>query len=46
MIQPLETEKVTAILVENGQHVKAGDVLIRMDPGDARAEEADAQSYL
>ncbi|WP_294541809.1 HlyD family type I secretion periplasmic adaptor subunit [uncultured Rhodoblastus sp.] len=44
VIQPLEAGKVAAIRVENGQQVKAGDVLIEMDAGDARAEEADAQA--
>ena len=44
VIQPLETGKVAAIHVENGQHVKAGDVLIEMEHGDAQAEEADAQA--
>jgi hemolysin D len=44
VIQPLETGKVAAIRVENGQHVKAGDVLIEMEHGDAQAEEADAQA--
>ena len=39
VIQPLETGKVAAIRVENGRHVKAGDLLIEMDMGDARAEE-------
>jgi hemolysin D len=43
-IQPLEAGKVAAIRVQNGQHVKAGDVLIEMDAGDARAEEADAKA--
>ncbi len=36
-IQPLETGKVAAIHVQNGQRVKAGDVLIEMDPGDAQS---------
>ena len=44
VVQPLETGKVAAIHVENGQHIKAGDVLIEMEHGDARAEEADAQA--
>ncbi len=44
VIQPLETGKVAAIHVENGQHVRAGDLLIEMDAGDARAEEANAQA--
>ena len=43
-IQPLEAGKVAAIAVQNGQHVKAGEVLISMDSGDAKAEEADAKS--
>ncbi len=38
-IQPLETGKVAAIAVENGARVKAGDVLVRLDPGEARADE-------
>ena len=44
VIQPLESGKVAAIHVNNGQHVKAGDVLIEMEHGDARADEADAQA--
>jgi hemolysin D len=44
VIQPLDPGKVAAIAVENGQHVRAGDVLIEMDHGDARADEADAQA--
>jgi hemolysin D len=43
VIQPLEPGKVAAILVANGQHVKAGETLIEMDAGDAKAEEAEAQ---
>ncbi|MBB4197749.1 secretion protein HylD [Rhodoblastus sphagnicola] len=43
VIQPLEPGKIAAILVENGRHVAAGDVLVAFDPGDARAEEANAQ---
>ncbi|HWJ18044.1 MAG TPA: HlyD family type I secretion periplasmic adaptor subunit [Geobacterales bacterium] len=39
VIQPLETGKVAAIMVENGRRVKAGDLMIEMDIGDARAEE-------
>ncbi|MGO9392046.1 HlyD family type I secretion periplasmic adaptor subunit [Rhodoblastus sp.] len=44
VIQPLDTGRVAAIHVENGQHVKAGDLLIEMDAGDARSEQATAQS--
>ncbi|WP_298355281.1 HlyD family type I secretion periplasmic adaptor subunit [Rhodoblastus sp.] len=43
VIQPLESGKVAAILVANGQHVKVGEVLIRLDAGDAEAEEAEAR---
>lgn len=43
VIQPLEHGKVAAILVANGQHVNAGETLIKMDAGDAEAEEAQAQ---
>ena len=50
VIQPLEPGKVAAILVANGQHVTAGETLIEMDAGDAKAEEAEAldayDSYL
>lgn len=42
VIQPLETGKVAAIHVENGRHVKAGELLIEMDRGEAQADEADA----
>src|SRR5271157_6095868 len=43
VIQPLEPGKVAAVFVANGQHVKAGETLIEMDAGDAKAEEAEAQ---
>jgi len=43
VIQPLEPGKVAAILVANGQHVTAGQTLIEMDAGDAKAEEIAAQ---
>ena len=43
VIQPLEAGKVAAIRVENGRRVKAGDLMIEMDIGDARAEEDAAQ---
>jgi hemolysin D len=43
VIQPLEPGRVAAILVANGQHVRAGETLIAMDAGDAKAEEAEAQ---
>lgn len=39
-IQPLDTGRVVAIYVENGKHVKAGDVLIELDPTEASADES------
>ena len=43
-VQPLETGKVLSIAVENGARVKAGDVLVRLDPGEARADEGTLQA--
>lgn len=46
-IQPLEPGRVISINVHNGQHVKAGDVLIEMDPAEAIADERSSKgSYL
>jgi hemolysin D len=45
-IQPLETGKVVAVHVENGQHVAAGDVLIELDPVEASADEAASKALL
>ncbi|MBB6487117.1 HlyD family type I secretion periplasmic adaptor subunit [Rhizobium lusitanum] len=39
VIQPLDPGKIAAIHVENGQHVKAGDLLLELDPAEASAEE-------
>ncbi len=39
-VQPLETGKVLSIAVQNGAHVQAGEVLVTLDPGEARADEA------
>ena len=39
-IQPIETGKVLGIAVQNGARVKAGDVLVTLDPGEAQADEA------
>ena len=39
-IQPLETGKVLRLAVENGQTVKAGDLLVAFDPSEAKADEA------
>lgn len=38
-IQPLETGRVLAIHVQNGQHVSAGDTLVELDPAEAVADE-------
>lgn len=38
-IQPLETGRVVALHVENGQHVQAGDILVELDPAEAVADE-------
>ena len=45
-IQPLETGRVVAIHVENGQHVKTGDVLVELDPAEAAADEQASSSAL
>jgi hemolysin D len=39
VIQPLEPGKVLSLDVENGRHVKAGDLLIAFDPTEAMADE-------
>ena len=41
VIQPAVTGKVTAILVHNGQTVRKGQGLIRLDPREARADVAE-----
>ena len=46
VIQPLETGKVAVLNAENGQHVKAGDVLVELDGADAAADEKSALSAL
>lgn len=38
IIQPLEPGKVAAIRVENGTVVKAGEVVVELDPSEARAD--------
>jgi hemolysin D len=38
VIQPLDPGKVAAIHVENGQRVKAGDLMLELDPAEASAE--------
>jgi hemolysin D len=37
-VQPLETGRVETILVRNGDHVEAGEVLITLDAREVRAE--------
>lgn len=46
VIQPVETGKVAALHVENGERVAAGDVLIEMETGDAKAEAAATSAEL
>jgi len=46
VIEPLETGKVTAILVNNGTHVNAGDVLVQLDPSEAEADRLAASTGL
>ena len=38
LVQPLETGKVRASRVQNGDHVNAGDVVVELEDGEARAE--------
>lgn len=42
VVQPLLTGKVKALPPANGAHVKAGDILLELDPTDAIADETDA----
>ena len=46
VIQALDPGKVAAIRVENGQLVKAGDLLIEFDPAEAGADEREARESL
>ena len=46
IIQPIEIGYVRAIHVKNGQHVKAGDLLIELDPTLAGAEAAQASTNM
>ncbi len=38
VIQPLETGRIRSVHVENGQHVRAGDVLLTFDSSEADAD--------
>ena len=46
VIQPIEIGYVRAIHVKNGQHVKAGDLLIELDPTLAGADAAQASTNM
>jgi hemolysin D len=46
VIQPLEPGKVAAIHVENGSHVKAGELLFELDPAEAAADANAARDAL
>lgn len=46
LIQPLETGVIRAINVKDGQNVKAGDVLIELDPTMSTADEAHVRNDL
>jgi hemolysin D len=46
VIQPLEASVVRAVLVKDGDHVKAGQVLIELDPTNATADKASVQEQL
>ena len=39
LVQPTETGKVVALNANNGLHVRAGDVLVELEAGEAMAEE-------
>ena len=46
IIQPTELGVIRAIHVRDGQHVKAGDLLVELDPTAAGADDAQAQTGL
>jgi hemolysin D len=46
VIQALDPGKVAAIRIENGQPVKAGDLLLEFDPSEAAADEREARAAL
>ena len=46
VIEPLDPGKVAAIHVERGQTVKAGDLLLELDPAEADADALSAQNTL
>jgi hemolysin D len=46
IVQPADGGIVQEILVKEGEHVAAGQILMRMDPQDARADESTLQTQL
>ena len=46
VIEPLDPGKIAAIHVERGQTVKAGDLLLELDPAEADADALSAQNTL
>lgn len=46
VIQPLEASVVKAVLVKDGDHVKAGQVLVELDTAMANADQASVQEQL
>ncbi len=46
VIEPLDPGKIAAINVEKGQTVKAGDLLLELDPAEANADAVSAQDAL
>ncbi len=46
VIEPLDPGKIAAIHVEKGQAVKAGDLLLELDPAEASADALSAQNTL
>ena len=46
VIEPLDPGKIAAIHVEKGQSVKAGDLLLELDPAEADADALSAQNAL
>jgi hemolysin D len=46
VIEPLDPGKIAAIHVERGQAVKAGDLLLELDPAEANADAVSAQNTL
>jgi HlyD family secretion protein len=46
IVQPADGGIVQQILIKEGEHVTAGQVLLRMDPQDAKADQATIQTQL